>query len=335
MNRDITLIPPSALSPRERNREAVRRAVARSGGEFMTVGPVGPAQCGGCGEYVGPAGGAGAVWVEGADGGRVMVQVCSRCADEFTSPPPPQAEDGPPPGWVDHPLRADLPPLPPRVRRLPVAANGYPVPWFVAWINGQPEFRTADSRKFQQAIAQKRCWVCGEPTGANVAFLIGPMCVVNRTTAEPPSHRECAEFSATACPFLTKPHMTRREANMPAGTCAPAGEAIKRNPGVVCLWVTRSFSLFPDGRGGWLINIGDPAEHAWYAEGRTATRAEVVASIDSGLPLLQKLCTTEADNAHLYQLLAAAKKLLPPHAPDPVEQARLTDDGCHIDPPAG
>jgi hypothetical protein len=46
-------------------------------------------------------------------------------------------------------LRKDLPDgMPESVGRLPVDHRGYPVPWFVAWIDGKPEFRCADGEKW-------------------------------------------------------------------------------------------------------------------------------------------------------------------------------------------
>jgi hypothetical protein len=185
--------------------------------------------------------------------------------------------------------RPELPPRPPRVAQLPLDDRGYPVPWFVARIDGKPEFRAAQAEKFVTAVRQKRCWVCGDRTfPGDEAFLIGPMCVVNRTTAEPPSHVECAEYSARACPFLVKPHMTRREGGMPKETGCPAGVAIMRNPGASVVWVTSDYKIVRDPLGGkgHLFQLGDPTAWSWWREGRTATRAEVLESIDSGLPLL-------------------------------------------------
>ena len=85
--------------------------------------------------------------------------------------------------------------MPDRIRRLPVF-RGYPVPWFVAWLeNGEPEFRAMDRAKWSRAIKDGLCWVCGERLGAHRVFVIGPMCGVNKTTSEPPCHAECAEWS--------------------------------------------------------------------------------------------------------------------------------------------
>lgn len=184
-------------------------------------------------------------------------------------------------------LRAGLPPLPERMRSLPVDERGYPVPYFVAWVDGKPDHRIADASKMPRAVNQHLCWMCGQVLGRFNSFCIGPMCSITRTIAEPPSHLDCVRFAATACPWMTRPNAKRREANLPAEAVAPAGDGIRRNPGAVCVWTTRSFRVFrPDLRGGALFRIGDPEHTEWYAEGRRATRAEVDASISSGLHLL-------------------------------------------------
>jgi hypothetical protein len=185
-------------------------------------------------------------------------------------------------------LRPELTTLPDRLQALPIF-RGYPVPWFVAYPNGpdaDPEFRVADAKKWIAAVQQRLCWVCGEPLGAWLAFVLGPMCGITRTTVEPACHRECAEWSINNCPFLTRPHMERREDNLPAGTVEAPGCPIRRNPGVTLLWMTKSFSLFRAEDRRALIRVGDPLEVGWFAEGRRATREEVAASIAGGLPKL-------------------------------------------------
>lgn len=192
----------------------------------------------------------------------------------------------------NHALRPGLPPLPRRIAALPVDKRGYPVPWFVEWIDGEPEFRAADGRKAVLAVQRKLCWVCGQPLGTRLAFLVGPMCGINRISAEPPSHRECAKFSAIACPFLSIPKMVRREGGLPEEAGNPGGLMIRRNPGVSLLWCTRSYEIMP-APPSFLFQMGEPFEVAWYAEGRPATRAEVDASIESGLPCLLDACNAE------------------------------------------
>lgn len=210
-------------------------------------------------------------------------------------------------------IREGLPPLPSRMQRLKLDARGYPVPWFVAWVDGKPDFRVMDGAKLPQAVKQRLCWICGEPLGRFMTFLIGPMCAINRTISEPPSHRECVEWSAMVCPFLTLPKAGRRENNLPEGSQEAAGVGLKRNPGVVVAWTTRSYRPFNDGKGGVLFRLGNPEEVRWFAEGREAVRAEILASIESGLPLLRGIAEQEGPHAvaAFEQYVARGMQLVP------------------------
>jgi len=185
-------------------------------------------------------------------------------------------------------LRPDLPPLPPRMRALPVDARGYPVPWFVAWFDGKPDFRVIRPSGAPLAIKRNTCWLCGQPLGVRKVFCIGPMCVLNRVTSEPPSHLDCAEFATQVCPFMTRPLSRRSSVPMPEDARAPVGVHLERNPGVFCLWTTRSFRPFRLDRDlpasdGFLIRIGDPDAVAWFAEGRPATAEEISHAVDTGI----------------------------------------------------
>lgn len=180
--------------------------------------------------------------------------------------------------------------LPTRMRSLPITEDGWPQLWFAGITSdGKPDLRYADPSKRVRAINRNLCWLCGQPVGSFKAFIIGPMCAITRTTSEPPCHRECAEFSVIACPFLSKPRMKRNEVNQPEERMNAPGTLLKRNPGVVCLWICKTFKTFRTGQGSdWLIRVGDPTEVNWYAEGCPATRNEIMESIDIGFPLLQR-----------------------------------------------
>jgi hypothetical protein len=200
---------------------------------------------------------------------------------------------------VIHPeykLRDGLPPLPVRIQRLPIDERGYPVPWFVSWVNGKPEFRAMDGRKLKRAVEESRCWVCGDLLGKFKTFVIGPMCAINRISSEPSSHFDCAEFSTKACPFLTKPQMVRRENDLPEGIKDPVGVGVRRNPGVTLLWTTYSFTI-KRVDGGVLFEIGEPTRVLCYREGRLATKREIEESIVSGLPLLEDYAAIDGGNA--------------------------------------
>jgi hypothetical protein len=190
--------------------------------------------------------------------------------------------------------------VPPRIRALPVDERGFPVPRFVAEVDGKPDHRVVDSRWFKPAIEQKLCWICGQPMGRYFTSLIGCMCAVNRVISEPPSHHECATFAARACPFLARPHAHRRERGMPEERREAAGFGLQRNPGVVCLWVSKTYPK-PfrawAGQEGVLFQLGPPVETIWYREGRRATREEVETAIEDGLPALREAAEAESPAA--------------------------------------
>lgn len=222
-------------------------------------------------------------------------------------------------------LRPELElPLPRDMAKLPIV-RGYPVPWFVDWYsNGTPEFRAMDPTKWARAVNPKdpRCWVCGGAMRSRLgylgtfAFTIGPMCAINRISSEPPGHVECAEWSARNCPFLSRPHAKRRDGSDVGSFDTVAGHAITRNPGVSLIWKCGTYSIFNDGTGKLLIEVGPlTAKPSWWAEGRPATRAEILASIESGFPLLEATLADEADpdaaRAELIRRRDAALELLP------------------------
>jgi hypothetical protein len=196
--------------------------------------------------------------------------------------------------------------IPERIRRLPTDRRGFPVPAFVRWFDGEPDFRIIRSDHIKACVTKDRCWICGEPMGTHKVFVIGPMCVVNRISSEPPSHRSCAEFAAKNCPFLINPMAKRNERDLPEDRFT-AGLMIDRNPGVVALWESRNWRMMQDSRGLLLFNVGDAVELDFYAEGRRATPIEVFKAINSGLPILAGMAREERDGA-VDALLAAAIK---------------------------
>lgn len=195
--------------------------------------------------------------------------------------------------------------IPDRMHHLPIDRRGYPVPWFVAMVNGEWDFRVVAPGKTITAIQKNKCWLCGLPLGVYKAFVTGPMCTITRTSAEPPSHLDCALYAAKACPFLTKPNMKRNEKDMPEEGTDPAGIFIKRNPGVTAIFITKIFKPIQVRRetkgNDILIRMGEPERIEWYAEGRLATRVEVLRSIDTGLPLLEAEAIKDDAMAELKQ----------------------------------
>ena len=175
--------------------------------------------------------------------------------------------------------------VPDRMRRRPLDARGYPVPWFVAWIAGKPDFRIVDPNKFRLALDKRRCWLCGAQLGKYATFVVGPMCTINRISAEPPSHMECAKFAVRGCPFLTIPTAQYREANRPENYRANPGMAT-HNPEVSALWTCDEWHaarvMGADGAPGVLVEFGEPKSVSYWREGREATAQEARIAFDAG-----------------------------------------------------
>src|SRR5262245_46154058 len=227
-------------------------------------------------------------------------------------------------------MRPDLEKIAPeRINRLPIDPDrGYPVPWFCGWFDpagrqvqdgdGKPEFRAADPRKYARAVREHLCWVCGEVLGRRRAFVIGPMCTINRISAEPPNHWECAIFSMRACPFLTRPGMERRETDLPDGSPIAAGgmmggQGLLHNPGVMVLYIPMNYEHRPDGSGGYLFHLGEPLSVEWWTEGREAKPVEAAAAFDLGVKRLRQLAEQEGAAAvrEFERLRKRARNLLP------------------------
>lgn len=218
-------------------------------------------------------------------------------------------------------LRADIPALPPHMSNRPLDKRGYPVPYFVAWVDGVPDFRVADSHKLDMCVNFEFCWLCGKPLGSHRVFVVGPMCTVNRISSEPPSHRACAEFAAAACPHMVRPTAKRREANLPEDRKEPRGIMVMDNPGAVALWESSSYSIDRT-REGVIVDIGEPDAVDWWTKGhKTTRRDEVLPAFEASVTRLRKM--TAEHYAHdpteraaamlaLGEATAQAMQFLPP-----------------------
>lgn len=187
-------------------------------------------------------------------------------------------------------LRKGLPPVPARMQSLPVDARGYPVPFFVWWQDGVPDFRVFDRSRWDQCIKKHLCWLCGQQMhGRWTSFVVGPMCTVNRTTGEPPCHHDCAVFAATACPFLTLPKSKRNDSGLEGKEVrSPPGEFLKHNPGIVAIWSTKRPYALMQVDTGILIRMPYFDQLEWYTQGRVATEDEALAAVRNGVHFLRE-----------------------------------------------
>lgn len=202
--------------------------------------------------------------------------------------------------------------MPTTMRDLPICpVRKLPVPWFVSWIDGKPEFRVADVSKLHHAVGGGLCWVCGKKHRKTFSFVVGPVTAITRVHSEPPSHTECAEYSVKMCPYLNRPNMIRREANMPEGTELPPG-AFTDNPGVVAMWTCDRYEIRMAGNG-VLFNLPNPFRVLWWTEGRVATREQAAEAIDAAYDKLESQAKEEGVSslAELQRCHRKASKLIP------------------------
>jgi hypothetical protein len=173
----------------------------------------------------------------------------------------------------------------PAVAALRRDKHGRVIPWFVACAeDGTPDHRVVRTSALRDAIRFDLCWICGQHRGSWGTFVIGPAAAVTRIAPEPPCHRGCAAYAPLACPHLRTPEMQRRDRNLPEDRTTPGGTMLLHNPGVTALWTTRRWRVLR--ADGVVFELGEPSEVKWYHRGRPATRAEVLESIDTGMPAL-------------------------------------------------
>ena len=92
--------------------------------------------------------------------------------------------------------------IPDFLSHLPVH-RGLPVPFSQAWFDGKPDFRTVDPNKTIQCVQEKLCAICGRQLGERSYFIGGEQSKASHLFTDPPQHKECAEFAAETCPFVS------------------------------------------------------------------------------------------------------------------------------------
>lgn len=191
--------------------------------------------------------------------------------------------------------------IPDRMAARPRDRRGFPVPFFAALIDGEYDFRVIAPGAMARAWNYARCWLCGQPLGRYRTLVTGPMCLVNRTTAEPGCHRDCAVYAVQACPFLSRPKMVRNAKDLPEEhTKIPGG--LERNPGATVLFTYDHNESRPTPirvGPGWLFRFPHvrPIELEVWTQGRQATQAEVQDALTAGLPVIHDQAKAEGPEA--------------------------------------
>lgn len=102
--------------------------------------------------------------------------------------------------------------IPAFLSHLKVNNNGYPIPYFVAYKDGKPDFRLLDPQKQVFCATHKKCAICGKKLfDKSYYFISGPEGYKNKVSTDPAMHRQCAEYSINSCPHLHLQKAHRRE----------------------------------------------------------------------------------------------------------------------------
>lgn len=164
--------------------------------------------------------------------------------------------------------RKGLPERPANIAKLPVDKRGYPVPYFVAHIDGVPDFRVVDHAKVVNATIEHECFICGSTLDQTFHFAMGPRSGLFMKTNHGPSHKECIEYSLETCPFILYPNTQRRRAALPdiplsydaatqparppiyvvAHIASQDVDILRGKESIVCAWDTIDYQFWRDDR---------------------------------------------------------------------------------------
>lgn len=193
-------------------------------------------------------------------------------------------------------LRPEMVDAPGAMHGRPIDHRGFYVPWFVTGKDdrGLWDFTRVDPRRVREGYERQVCFVSGEPLGRYRSFVIGPMCCINRITAEPPVKREVAEWSVRVCPWISNPAARRPEKADGELLTAP-GIMIKDNPGICAIWTVERAN-YRMGRDR-LIRLGDPTHLEFYTQKRKATQEEIRKAMVQGAAKLMAIAEPEGEEA--------------------------------------
>ena len=155
--------------------------------------------------------------------------------------------------------------IPDSMAALPLDGRGLPVPHFVPWFDGEPDFSRVKPGALEFSHQNNLCWLCNEFLGVSKWFILDDITrCINRTASHLPSHRACAEFAAKNYPCMTQ-----------------------AQHGCSCLWETNAYRVFTDLEGRITIDIGEASGATFWCDGRKASQEQVLESVRNSIGKLQ------------------------------------------------
>lgn len=152
-----------------------------------------------------------------------------------------------------------------RIRRLPRAKNGLPIP-YTAYIdgNGVADFRILDAPKRLRCLRNGLCGICGTKLEYWIVFIGGPVSCEKRQFLDPAMHPECADFSLKYCPHLARPKSRYSARPVPAEISTHMVMSDIR-PDKFGRYRTRGYKIVSDGND-VLALANAPAEITWHSD---------------------------------------------------------------------
>ena len=97
-------------------------------------------------------------------------------------------------------------------RNLRVEPTGFPLTYDVSLLaDGSPKGIGADMFIERHMLRARRCGVCGDELGSEVAFVGTTVAAAKRWFSTPGLHVDCARYSFATCPVLSKPTWKARD----------------------------------------------------------------------------------------------------------------------------
>ncbi len=155
--------------------------------------------------------------------------------------------------------------IPAFLSHLKVNDKGYPIPYFVGYVDGKPDFRLLDAKKQVACTNRSLCAICGKKLFKGAYYFIcGPMGYTNKISTDPAMHRNCAEYSLNVCPHLHIQKTHRRESGL-EHLSAEQSVVMADKPTTLLLVKCDKFKRIPNpyAPGLWLIQIR-PASYETY-----------------------------------------------------------------------
>lgn len=197
-------------------------------------------------------------------------------------------------------------PIPSRIKALPVQ-DGMPVPWFTAVVGDKYDLRFVDKAKIIPALRHNTCWICGQKLDVYRSFNIGPVSAINLITSEPPSHKECAQWAAKACPHLNQKQRQRNNSNLPSELEDRNPLGISETIEVSCVATVTNYAIHPGKH--LLIELKQVTDIEWLKHGVRATREEVVDALAKARSLIAEIAIQEGEKS-LTKLESKYNKIL-------------------------